>query len=255
MHPKELRALIAKGEFSRPTAGECPGYIQTNMVALPRAYAKRFEAFAKANAKAIPVLEVIDEGHYSKTLAPKANILKEIPKYNILRNGLLVETVNDISDYAHEDLVFFLIGCSFSFENALIEHGMPLRHVQERKNVSMYKTNIQLIPVEGFEGEMVVSMRPIKKEKVADACVVTSHFPKTHGAPIQVGYPKMIGIDAIERPDYGDAIEIKEDEIPLFWPCGVTPQNVITSMKLPFAITHAPGHMFVTDKKDSEYYE
>jgi uncharacterized protein YcsI (UPF0317 family) len=132
---------------------------------------------------------------------------------------------------------------------------MPLRHVDQQKNVAMYRTNIKLKPVGGFEGEMVVSMRPIKKEKVADACVVTSHFPRMHGSPIQVGYPEMIGIHDVAHPDYGDAIEIKNDEIPLFWPCGVTPQNVITSMKLPFAITHAPGHMFVTDKKDSEYYE
>lgn len=255
MTPKALRALIAKGEFERPTAGECPGYIQMNMVALPRVYAKRFEAFAKANSKAIPVLEIIDEGHHSKVLAPGADILREIPKYNILRNGVVVETVKDISAYANEDLVFFLIGCSFSFENALIENGMPLRHVDEQKNVAMYKTNIKLTPVEGFEGEMVVSMRPIKKEKVADACVVTSHFPQMHGSPIHVGYPEMIGINDVANPDYGDAVEIKADEIPLFWPCGVTPQNVISGLKLPFAITHAPGHMFVTDKKDSEYYE
>ena len=255
MNPKELRAQIAKGEFAKPTAGECPGYIQTNMVALPREYAKRFEKFAKENAKAIPVLEVIDEGHHSKTLAPGADILREIPLYNILKEGVLVETLKDASHYAQEDLVYFLIGCSFSFENALMENGIALRHVDECKNVSMYRTNIKLNPVEGFDGEMVVSMRPVRKDKVADACVVTSHFPKTHGSPIQVGYPQMIGIHDVTKPDYGDAVEIKEDEIPLFWPCGVTPQNVITSMKLPFAITHAPGHMFVTDKKDSEYYE
>lgn len=255
MSPKELRALIAKGEFTRPTAGECPGYIQTNMVALPKEYAKRFEAFAAANAKAIPVLEVVAEGHVSKLLASNANLLNEIPKYNILRDGVVVETVQDITSYYTSDLVFFLIGCSFSFENALIENGMPLRHVDEQKNVAMYKTSIKLTPIEGFEGDMVVSMRPIKKEKVADACVVTSHFPRMHGAPIHVGYPLMIGINDVANPDYGDSVEIKADEIPLFWPCGVTPQNVISQMKLPFAITHAPGHMFVTDKKDSEYYE
>ena len=255
MSPKELRAKIAKGEFTRPTAGECPGYIQMNMVALPKEYAKRFEAFAKENAKAIPVLEVIHEGHHSSVLAKGADILSEIPKYNILRDGVVVETVTDITPYYQPDLVFFLIGCSFSFETALIENGMPLRHVDQQKNVAMYRTNIALKPVEGFSGEMVVSMRPIKKEKVADACVVTSHFPRMHGSPIQVGYPEMIGINDVSKPDYGDAIEIKADEIPLFWPCGVTPQNVITAMKLPFAITHAPGHMFVTDKKDSEYYE
>jgi len=255
MNPKELREQIAKGEFARPTSGECPGYIQTNMVALPREYAKRFEKFAAANAKAIPVLEVIDSGHYSKVLAPGADILREIPLYNILKEGVVVETLKDVSHYANEDLVYFLIGCSFSFENALMENGIALRHVDECKNVSMYRTNIKLNPVEGFEGEMVVSMRPVRKDKVADACVVTSHFPKTHGSPIQVGYPEMIGINDVNHPDYGDAVLIKEDEIPLFWPCGVTPQNVITSMKLPFAITHAPGHMFVSDKKDSEYYE
>jgi len=255
MSPKELRSQIAKGEFTRPTAGECPGYIQMNMVALPKEYAKRFEAFAKENAKAIPVLEVIHEGHRSSILAPGADILSEIPKYNILRDGVLEQTVTDITPYYTPDLVFFLIGCSFSFETALIENGMPLRHVDQQKNVAMYRTNIALKPVEGFSGEMVVSMRPIKKEKVADACVVTSHFPRMHGSPIQVGYPEMIGINDVAHPDYGDPIEIKADEIPLFWPCGVTPQNVISSMKLPFAITHAPGHMFVTDKKDSEYYE
>jgi len=254
MSPKELRAKIAKGDFTRPTAGECPGYIQMNMVALPQAYAKGFEAFAKANFKAIPVLEVISDGHISHVLAPGADILKEIPQYNILRDGVVVETLTDITSYYQPDLVFFLIGCSFSFETALIENGMPLRHVDQQKNVAMYRTNIALKPVDGFAGEMVVSMRPIKKEKVADACVVTSHFPRMHGSPIHVGYPEMIGIDDVSKPDYGDAIEIKEGEIPLFWPCGVTPQNVITKMKLPFAITHAPGHMFVTDKKDSEYY-
>ena len=178
-----------------------------------------------------------------------------IPLYNILKEGKVVETIKDVSAYANEDLVYFLIGCSFSFENALEENGIGLRHVQECKNVSMYRTNIKLHPVEGFEGEMVVSMRPVRKDKVADACVVTSHFPKTHGSPIQVGYPEMIGISDVSKPDYGDAVSIKEGEIPLFWPCGVTPQNVITGMKLPFAITHAPGHMFVTDKKDSDYYE
>ncbi|MCR1811020.1 putative hydro-lyase [Sulfurospirillum sp. DNRA8] len=255
MTPKELRAKIAKGEFSRPTAGECPGYIQMNMVALPRQYAEGFEAFAKANSKAIPVLEIVKEGHHTKILADRADLLTEIPKYNILREGVLVETVKDITPYYTPDLVFFLIGCSFSFETALIENGMPLRHVDMQKNVAMYNTNVRLTPVEGFEGEMVVSMRPIKREKVADAYEVTGHFPQMHGAPIHSGTPESIGIGDITRPDYGDPIEIKEGEVPLFWPCGVTPQNVITKMKLPFAITHAPGHMFVTDRKDSEYYE
>ena len=255
MNPKALREQIAQGKFDKPTGGQCPGYVQANMVALPREYAQSFEKFARANAKAIPVLEVIDEGFISKIMAQGANILTDIPRYNILKDGVVVEEVTDITPYYNSDLVFFLIGCSFSFENALIQNGIPLRYVDEQKNVAMYRTNIKLTEVDGFSGEMVVSMRPVKKEKVADACVVTSHFPRMHGSPIQVGYPEMIGVKDIAKPDYGDSVEIKADEIPLFWPCGVTPQNVIAKMKLPFAITHAPGHMFVSDVMDSEYYE
>lgn len=255
MNPKELRMAIARGEFVRSTAGECPGYVQTNMVALPKQYAQSFENFAALNSKAIPILEIIKDGYHSKTLAPQANILREIPLCNILRDGKVVEQVQDITPYYDPDLVFFLIGCSFSFENALMQAGIALRHVNEQKNVAMYRTNIELNEVDGLRGNMVVSMRPIKKERVADACVITSHFPKTHGSPIHVGYPEMIGISDIAKPDYGDSVCIKDDEIPLFWPCGVTPQNVISQLRLPFAITHAPGHMFVSDLRDEQYYE
>jgi len=254
MNVNELRNLIAKDEFTKPTAGYCKGHVQANMMVIPKKYAKSFEKFAEENAKAIPVLEVIEDSFYSKKLAPQANLLKELPSYNIFENGKLIKTVNNIEEYYKDDLVFFLVGCSFTFENALINDGMPLRHVDEQKNVSMYNTNIELTPVDMFNGSMVVSMRPIKKDKVADACVVTSHYPNMHGTPIHIGYPEMIGITDINKPDYGDAVEIKEDEIPVFWPCGVTPQNVLEKIKLPFAITHSPGHMFVSDKKDSDYY-
>ncbi len=254
MNVNELRNLIAKGEFIKPTAGYCKGYVQANMIVIPKKYANSFEKFAAKNAKAIPVLEIIENSFYSKNLAPDANLLNELPAYNIFENGKLIKMVNNIEEYYKEDLVFFLVGCSFTFENALINEGMPLRHVDEQKNVSMYNTNIKLTPVDMFDGSMVVSMRPIKKDKVADACVVTSHYPNMHGSPIHIGYPEMIGISDINKPDYGDFVEILEDEIPVFWPCGVTPQNVLEKIKLPFAITHAPGHMFVSDKKDSDYY-
>jgi len=254
MNVNELRNLIAKGEFIKPTAGYCKGYVQANMIVIPKKYAESFEQFAAKNAKAIPVLEIIENSFYSRKLAPDANLLNELPAYNIFENGKLIKTVNNIEEYYKEDLVFFLVGCSFTFENALINDGMPLRHVDEQKNVSMYNTNIKLTPVDMFDGSMVVSMRPIKKDKVADACVVTSHYPNMHGTPIHIGYPEMIGISDINKPDYGDFVEILEDEIPVFWPCGVTPQNVLEKIKLPFAITHAPGHMFVSDKKDSDYY-
>lgn len=255
MNPKELRSQIAEGKFNQSTAGFCKGYVQANMVILPKESADVFEKFAKENHKAIPVLEIVKSSHYSTYLANKANLLEELPSYNIFKNGELINTVQDINEYYNEDLVFFLIGCSFTFENSLINNGMPLRHIEKEKNVAMYNTNIKLNTVGAFEGEMVVSMRPIKKHKVADACVVTSHYPNMHGSPIHIGYPQMIGIKDINNPDYGDSIEIKDDEIPVFWPCGVTPENVLKKIKLPFAITHKPGHMFVSDKKDSEFYE
>ncbi len=254
MTSKELREKISKDEFTSPTAGYCSGNVQTNMLVIPKEYADSFEEFAKLNSKAIPVLEVIRDSHYSKVLANGANLLNELPSYNIIENGKVVKTVTNIEEYYSSDLVFFLVGCSFTFEKALVDAGISLRHVEQKCNVSMYSTNIELKPYDMFKGKMVVSMRPVKKELVADACVVTSHYPATHGSPIQVGYPEMIGIDDLQKPDYGDAVEIRDDEIPLFWPCGVTPENVLKEVKLPFAITHSPGHMFVCDKKDSEYY-
>jgi uncharacterized protein YcsI (UPF0317 family) len=254
MTTKEFRNSIANGDFCSPTAGYCSGHVQTNMVVLPSKYAKDFEEFAKLNNKAIPVLEVVKGTHYSTFLADNANLLNELPSYDIIENGKIVKTVTDIEKYYNKDLVFFLIGCSFTFERALSEVGINLRYVEQKKNVSMYNTNIELIPYGIFKGSMVVSMRPIKKELVADACVVTSHYPATHGSPIQVGYPQMIGIKDLQKPDYGDEIEIKDNEIPLFWPCGVTPQNVLRDIKIPFAITHSPGYMFVSDKRDSDYY-
>ena len=254
MTSKEFRKSIANEEFCSPTGGYCGGYVQTNMVVLPKEYADAFEKFASINNKAIPVLEIVKGTHYSKLLADGANLLNELPSYDIIEDGKVVKTVTNIEKYYEDDFVFFLIGCSFTFEKALSEAGINLRYVEQKKNVSMYNTNIKLNPHDIFKGEMVVSMRPIKKERVADACVVTSHYPETHGAPIQVGYPEMIGIEDLQKPDYGDSIEIKDDEVPLFWPCGVTPQNVLRDMKIPFAITHSPGYMFVTDKKDSEYY-
>jgi len=254
MEARELRQKIAKDEFVKPTAGYCEGHVQANMFVIPKEYASSFEEFAKKNSKAMPLLEVIKDSHYSKVLADGANLLNELPLYNIIEHGKVIKQATSIEDYYDRDLVFFLIGCSFTFETSLLKSGISLRHVDQNVNVSMYSTNIKLNPVDIWQGDMVVSMRPIKKDRVADACVVTSHFPNMHGTPIQVGYPEMIGIKDINNPEYGDAVEIKEDEIPLFWPCGVTPQNVLRDVKLPFAITHAPGHMFVSDKKDEDYY-
>lgn len=254
MNPKEFRKKIANNEFDSPTSGYCEGHIQANMVALPSSYAKSFEEFANKNNKAIPVLEIVKNGFKTSILADGANLLNEIPQYNIIKDGKVIKSVKSIEEYYDEDLVFFLIGCSFTFEKALSDAGIELRHVVQKRNVSMYNTNIELNPYDMFKGKMVVSMRPVRKELVSTACVVTSHYLATHGGPIQVGYPEMIGIKDLQKPDYGDMVDIYEDEIPLFWPCGVTPQNVLRDIKIPFAITHKPGHMFVGDKKDSDYY-
>jgi uncharacterized protein YcsI (UPF0317 family) len=253
--PAEFRKKIASGEFNAPTAGYCDGFVQANMLVLPGKYAGHFEEFARANAAPVPVLETVRGGYHTSVLADGANLLNELPSYDIFENGERVARVPDMEKYYTEDMVFFLIGCSFSFEARMVQEGIPLRHMAQKINVAMYDTSLPLTPVDIFHGNMVVSMRPIRRDLVAKACVVTSHFPKTHGMPVQVGYPEMIGIKDIARPDYGDPVEIKADEIPVFWACGVTPQNVLRSIKIPFAITHSPGNMFVSDRKDSDYYE
>jgi uncharacterized protein YcsI (UPF0317 family) len=254
MTPAELRQLSAQGEFDRPTAGFCDGYVQANLVALPQEYAADFEKFCHNNPKPCPLLEMVGP-HTSKTskLAPGADLINTIPRYRVWLDGQCRHEVQDISDFYREDLVFFLLGCSFSFEEALIKAGIFLRHVDQQKNVSMYRTSLPLKAAGPFHGEMVVSMRPIHRSLVSQACIITGHYPDVHGDPVQVGYPEMIGIEHLDQPEYGDAVEIKPDEIPVFWACGVTPQNVLLKAKLPFAITHAPGYMFVSDLKNADY--
>lgn len=254
MHPQELRKLSAEKKFNRATAGFCESHVQANLLAIPKDYADDFEQFCSKNPKPCPLLEKIGpEDHYSHKLASKANILNTIPKYLIWENGKVTAEVEDITDYYRTDLVFFLLGCSFSFEETLIKSGIPLRHVQQKQNVSMYNTNISLQSIGKFSGNMVVSMRPIHHSLVAKACAITAHYPKVHGEPVHIGYPEMIGISDLSQVDYGDPVKIKKDEIPVFWACGVTPQNVLINSKPPFAITHAPGFMFVADLHNDDF--
>lgn len=254
MKPEELRRLSAEGKFDRPTAGFCDGFVQANLVALPEQYAKDFEAFCHKNPKPCPLLEVVGpREHKTSRLAPGADLVNTIPRYLVWKYGEVLDEVCEIGRYYREDLVFFLLGCSFSFEEALIKAGICLRHVDQRQNVSMYRTNIPLEKSGSFKGEMVVSMRPIHHRLVARACVITGHYPEVHGEPVHVGYPEMIGIKDIEQVDYGDPVMVDEGEIPVFWACGVTPQNVLVQSKLPFAITHAPGYMFVGDKRNEDF--
>jgi len=253
MRPSELRKQIAESEFTESTAGYCNGYVQANLVVLPQEYAADFELFCKQNPKPCPLLEVVGPGEFrTSKVADGANLLNEIPKYQIFKDGIPTEIVSDISAYYKEDLVFFLLGCSFSFEEALMQQGIALRHVEQRKNVAMFNTSIDLNRVGIFSGKMVVSMRPIKCKRIVDAALISAKYPNVHGAPIHVGAPEQIGIVDISSADYGDSVDIHADELPVFWPCGVTPQNALVNAKLPFAITHSPGYMLVCDIKNED---
>ena len=254
VNPSQFRQLSAEGRYESPTAGVCNGYVQANLVALPERYAVDFAEFCRLNPQPCPLLEQVGpNNHLTSKLANSADLLTTIPKYLVWKDGRVLAETPDIRQFYRDDLVFFLLGCSFSFEEALSRAGIPLRHLAEGKNVSMYNTNIELNPAGPFSGNMVVTMRPIHHRLVAKACAITAHFPDVHGEPVHVGDPELIGIEEIGRADYGDTVEIRPGEIPVFWACGVTPQNVLVKARLPFAITHAPGYMFVGDVLNKDF--
>jgi len=248
----EARKLIREGKWQGPTCGMALGFVQANLVILPKKYAYDFLLFSFRNPKPCPLLDVLDAGNHVPKIAKDGDIRTDIPKYRIYKNGKLFDEVTDIKEIWQDDFVSFLLGCSFTFEKALLENGIPVRHLEENKNVPMYITNIDTVPAGVFSGKMVVSMRPIPEKLVIRAVQVTSRFPAVHGAPVHIGDPVKIGIKNIEKPDFGDPVEIKENEVPVFWACGVTPQSVALSSKPDIMITHSPGHMFITDLKDEE---
>jgi uncharacterized protein YcsI (UPF0317 family) len=247
--PEALRFAARSGEFTQATSGHAPGYIQANLMIVPQAQAFDFLLFCQRNPKPCPLVEVLDPGQLEPLCAPGANIATDIPGYRVYRDGEFVEERGDISALWRDDLVAFLIGCSFSFEDAVMREGVQLRHVRQGRNVAMYRTNMPCTPAGRFSGNMVVSMRPIKSGDVAKAVQVSGRFPLAHGTPVHVGNPEAIGVRNLAQPDYGDAVAIEPDEVPVFWACGVTPQAVAQSSRLAFCITHAPGKMFVTDLK------
>ncbi|HEY83322.1 MAG TPA: putative hydro-lyase [Dehalococcoidia bacterium] len=252
-NPKEVRELIRRDKLMRPTCGLAPGYTQANLVILPKDIAFDFFLFCQRNPKPCPILEVLEPGKYEPTLtAPGADIRTDVALYRVYRNGELVAEEKDITSYWNSEMVTFLLGCSFTFETALIRAGIQLRHIDQGKNVAMYVTNIQTTPAGMFFGPLVVSMRPIPVTKVVRAVQITSRFPGVHGAPVHIGDPERIGITDLAKPDYGDPVEIKDDEVPVFWACGVTPQAVALKSKPPLMITHSPGHMFITDLLDED---
>lgn len=253
MNPKELRNKIRKGEFTGHTSGVCSDYVQANLAIVPKEYAFEFLLFANRNRKSCPIIDVLEAGEFESELAPGSDIRTDIPKYFLYRNGQLTEQVIDLRGVWQDEFVSFLIGCSFTFESELLKEKIPLKHIAANKNVAMYITNIATKPAGPFRGPVVVSMRPLKNELVQKAIEITTRFPDMHGAPLHVGNPSAIGIHDISRPDFGDYVEIEEGETPVFWACGVTPQSIAIYSKLPSVITHAPGHMFVTDVTNGEF--
>lgn len=250
---QELRQAIRRGDFTSPTPGLAPGYAQANLAILPQKYAFDFLLFCLRNPKPCPVLDVTEPGSpIPRLAAPEADLRTDLPKYRIWEQGELKDEVTDITPYWREDLTAFLLGCSFTFEAALLGAGIPVRHIEENRNVPMYITNVQCIPAGMFHGPTVVSMRPIPPNQVVRAVQVTSRYPSVHGAPIHVGDPAVIGIADINKPDLGDSVTIKPGEVPVFWACGCTPQAVAMEAKPDFMITHSPGHMFITDLKNEE---
>jgi uncharacterized protein YcsI (UPF0317 family) len=252
--PNDVRRMIRDGKWDRPTSGMCAGHVQGNLVALPKELAYDFLVFAQRNPKPCPILDVTEPGDPEpKLIAPGGNVATDIPRYRIWKNGECVGEPTDAGKFWRDDLVAFLVGCSFSFEGALVRSNIAVRHIDCDCNVPMYITNIQCRPAGRLKGPMVVSMRPIPAAQVSKAVLCTGCYPAVHGAPVHIGEPEAIGIKDIGKPDFGDAVPINPGEIPVFWACGVTPQAAIMATKPDFAITHAPGCMFVADPLDSDY--
>lgn len=248
--PAQLREEIRAGKWKTPTTGVAPGYVQANLVMLPQDAAFYFLLFCVRNPKPCPILDVLEPGQVEPKIAKDADLRTDLPKYRIFEQGKLKDEVEDVRNVFHDEMVSFLLGCSFSFEAALVAAGVPVRNLEEDKNVSMYITSRDCQPVGPFSAPLVVTMRPMKPAEAVRAIQVTTRFHLTHGAPVHMGSPEEIGIKDLDRPDFGDPVTIRSGEIPVFWACGVTSQLAATSASLPLVVTHAPGHMFVSDLRD-----
>lgn len=251
--PADVRAACRRGDFSGHTSGLVPRHVQGNVVILPRADADEFLRFCQRNPKPCPVLAVGEPGDPAlPTLGADIDMRRDLPCYRVWHEGQLVDEPTQITDLWCDDFVSVVLGCSFSFEQALMDEGIRLRHVEQGRNVAMFRTNIATTPAGRFGGPLVVTMRPLKAADAIRAVQITSRYPAVHGAPVHLGDPALIGITNLGKPDYGDAVEVNPDEIPVFWACGVTPQAALVQARLPLAITHAPGSMLVTDLLNHE---
>jgi uncharacterized protein YcsI (UPF0317 family) len=248
-----VRLASRSGALDAPTAGLAYGYAQGNLAILPKDYAEDFLRFCQANPKPCPLLGVSEAGDpHIPAVGADLDIRTDIPRYRVWRDGELADEPRDLKSVWRDDLVSFVIGCSFSFEEALLAADVPIRHIAQNRNVPMYRTNVPTQRAGRFHGPLVVSMRPMKPAEAIRAVQVTGRMPAVHGAPVHLGYPEQIGIKDIAKPDYGDAVPVEVGELPVFWACGVTPQAAIAAAKVPFAITHAPGYMLVTDLKNAQ---
>ena len=250
IEPAELRRRIRAGEWTTPTSGAASGCLQANLVMLPESHAFHFLLFCTRNPKPCPVLDVLEAGATEPAIAAGADLRDDLPRYRVFENGELTQEMTSVKDCFRPDMVSFLLGCSFSFENAMLAAGLPIRNLEEDKNVSMYVTNRQCRPAGPFSAPLVVTMRPMTPAQAVRAVQVTTRFHLTHGAPIHIGDPADLGIDNLDRPDFGDPVTIRSGEIPVFWACGVTSTLAAVSAQLDLTITHAPGHMFVSDQRD-----
>jgi uncharacterized protein YcsI (UPF0317 family) len=249
----EVRLAARAGKLDSPTAGMAMGYVQANLVIVPRELAFDFLLFCQRNPKPCPLLDVTEPGSPEPRLvATGADLRTDLPRYRVYRNGELIDEPADLERWWRDDLVGFLLGCSFTFESALLQAGVPLRHLEQNCNVPMFRTNIACRPAGVFHGPMVVSMRPLTPQQAITATRVCGRFPRAHGVPVHFGDPAAIGIKDVHKPDFGDPVEIRPGEVPVFWACGVTPQAVAMQARPPFLITHKPGHMFVTDLRDTD---
>ncbi|TBR41592.1 putative hydro-lyase [Marinomonas agarivorans] len=254
MTPAEVRNRIRSGEWQGNTSGVAAGFVQGNIVILPKAWADDFLRFCQVNPKPCPIVGMSDQSgdFLLPAVGDDVDIRTDVPSYKIFHNGQFSEEVTDIRSIWQDDLVTFVLGCSFSFEEALIADGLEVRNMTEGVNVPMYRTNIACRSAGPFSGTTVVSMRPMTPKDAIRAIQICTRFPSVHGAPLHFGDPAAIGIQNIHQPDFGDAVTIKEGEVPVFWACGVTPQVALEQAKPPFCITHSPGCMLVTDMRNSQ---
>ena len=250
--PRTARARFREG-LAGPTAGVARGHTQANLISVPADWAYEMLLFCQRNPKPCPVLDVTDAGSVTTVLAPDADLRTDLPRYRVWENGELVDEPTDVREHWRGDLVSFLIGCSFTFEWALTAAGVPVRHVEQGRNVPMYVTSWQCRPAGRLRGPMVVSMRPVPPGLLSAAIRESSLLPAVHGGPVHCGDPSGLGIEDLGRPDFGDPVDFEPDDIPVFWACGVTPQAAVMASRPPFALTHAPGQMFLSDARDVQF--